>query len=68
MFLNNKIYSPGPSGSLDMVSLSNYDPFLDQNAVEDVKLVLVGNKVDLEDQRQVTLRRGEKVYCNSVLS
>jgi hypothetical protein len=26
-----------------------------------VKLVLVGNKVDLEDQRQVTLRRGEKV-------
>ena len=33
----------------------------DQNAVEDVKLILVGNKVDLEDQRQVSLKRGEKV-------
>ena len=29
--------------------------------MEDVKLVLVGNKVDLEDQRQVTVKRGEKV-------
>lgn len=34
---------------------------IEENAVEDVKLVLVGNKVDLEDQRQVTLRRGEKL-------
>ena len=28
-----------------------------------MKLVLVGNKVDLEDQRQVPAKRGEKV-CN----
>lgn len=26
-----------------------------------MKLVLVGNKVDLQDQRQVSLKRGEKV-------
>lgn len=34
---------------------------IEENAVEDVKLVLVGNKVDLEDQRQVTVKRGEKL-------
>jgi len=34
---------------------------IEENAVEDVKLLLVGNKVDLEQQRQVTVRRGEKL-------
>ncbi len=35
-----------------------------QNAVDDVKVTLVGNKLDLDQQqgqRQVTTRRGEKV-------
>lgn len=35
--------------------------------MEDVKLLLVGNKVDLEDQRQVTTRRGEKVSVKNSL-
>ena len=37
---------------------------LPQNAVDDVKLVLVGNKLDLEQHRQVTIHKGEKVrHC-----
>ena len=32
-----------------------------QNAVDDVKLILVGNKLDLEQHRQVTTHKGEKV-------
>lgn len=52
-----------------MISL--YNPFsfsttLFQNAVEGVKLLLVGNKVDIEDMRQVEKRRGEKVLYTSI--
>ena len=32
-----------------------------QNAVDDVRMVLVGNKIDLENQRAVSERRGRKV-------
>lgn len=32
-----------------------------QNAVDDVKMLIVGNKVDLESERQVPRRKGEKV-------
>ena len=33
--------------------------------MDDVKLVLVGNKLDLEQHRQVTTHKGEKVQCFS---
>ena len=32
-----------------------------QHGVEGVKVILVGNKVDLEETRKVTTRRGQKV-------
>lgn len=32
-----------------------------ENAVDDVKIVLIGNKLDLENDRQVAPNRGEKV-------
>ena len=45
-----------------------------QNAVDDVRMVLVGNKIDLENQRVVTEKRGRKVnnyvyacHCNNKL-
>ena len=32
-----------------------------QHGIQGVKVILVGNKVDLEDQRKVSTRRGQKV-------
>ena len=32
-----------------------------QNAVDNVRIVLVGNKIDLENQREVSEKRGKKV-------
>ena len=32
-----------------------------QNAVDNVRIVLVGNKIDLENQREVSEKRGRKV-------
>ena len=32
-----------------------------QNAVDDVRMVLVGNKIDLENQRVISAKRGKKV-------
>ena len=46
----------------------NPAPLPVQNAVKDVKLLLVGNKVDLEELRQVTTHRGQKVQAHGVLS
>ena len=38
-----------------------------QNAVDNVRIVLVGNKIDLENQREVSEKRGKKVDYGSVL-
>ena len=35
--------------------------FFLQNAVDDVRMVLVGNKIDLENQRVISAKRGKKV-------
>jgi small GTP-binding protein len=34
---------------------------IEENAVDNVRIVLVGNKIDLENQREVSEKRGKKV-------
>ena len=38
-----------------------------QNAVDNVRIVLVGNKIDLENQREVSEKRGKKVQYSSAV-
>jgi len=51
-------------------SIDKWVPELKQNGDKDVEIVLVGNKTDLEDKRQISIEEGKKKaqqYSNSIL-
>ena len=53
--------SGGVQISILFILIQYFVDFLSQNASDDVELMLLGNKSDVDDERKVTFQQGAKV-------
>lgn len=47
-----------------LLSVLSRVPYVLQHANEDVEKMILGNKCDMEDKRQVSRERGDQVSCS----
>ena len=57
--------SGGVQISMLFILIQYFVDFLSQNASDDVELMLLGNKSDVDDERKVTFQQGAKVKSKS---